>query len=59
VSSTKDKTKILDEVSEITGLNRTYLLHLLANKTTSVFYEGKRLTLKAAPLQKTAEKSSG
>jgi hypothetical protein len=31
VSGTKDKTKILDEVSEITGLNRTYLLHLLAN----------------------------
>jgi 2-oxo-4-hydroxy-4-carboxy--5-ureidoimidazoline (OHCU) decarboxylase len=30
-SSNKEKTKILDEVSQIAGLNRKYLLHLPAN----------------------------
>jgi hypothetical protein len=49
-SGKKDKSKILDEVVQITSLNRKYLLHLLANwgKTTTVFFEGKRVALKVS-----------
>jgi hypothetical protein len=57
-SGKKDKSKILDELCRITGLNRKYLLHLLANwgKTTTVFLEGKQISLKAAPPAKPRKK---
>jgi hypothetical protein len=60
-SGKKDKSKILDELCQITGLNRKYLLHLLANwgKTHHVTLNGKRLTLKAAPPAKPRKKRAG
>jgi hypothetical protein len=60
-SGKKDKSKILDELCQITGLNRKYLLHLLANwgKTTTVFLDGKRITLKAASPKKPRKKRAG
>jgi hypothetical protein len=56
----KEKTGILDEVTRLTGLNRTYLLHLPANqgKTTTVRFDGKPVRLKAAP-GKTRNKRAG
>jgi hypothetical protein len=60
-SGKKDKSKILNELCQITGLNRKYLLHLLANwgKTTTVCLEGKRLTLKALPPKKPRKERAG
>jgi hypothetical protein len=60
-SGKKDKSKILDQLCRITALNRKYLLHLLANrgKTTTVFFAGKRVTLKATPPKKTRKKRTG
>jgi hypothetical protein len=60
-SGKKDKSKILDQLCQITGLNRKYLLHLLANwgKSTTVFLEGTRITLKAAPPKKPRKKRAG
>ena len=60
-SGKKDKSKILDELCQITGLNRKYLLHLLANwgKTTTVFLDGTRITLKAAPPKRSRKKRTG
>jgi hypothetical protein len=60
-SGKKDKSKTLDELCQITALNRKYLLHLLANwgKTTTVFLEGKRISLKATPPAKPRKKRAG
>jgi hypothetical protein len=56
-SGKKDKSKILDELCQISGLNRKY--HLLANrkKPSTVFLDGKRVTLKAAVPTKPRKKS--
>jgi hypothetical protein len=47
----KEKTAILDELVKITGSNRKYLLHKLANwgKTTTVRLDGKAVKLEATP----------
>jgi hypothetical protein len=60
-SGKKDKSKILDELTLLTGLNRKYLLHLLANwgKTTTVSLEGKGIPLKATPSKKPKNKRAG
>jgi hypothetical protein len=45
----KEKSKILDELTENTGGNRKYLLHILANwgKAATVLLDGKTVKLKA------------
>jgi hypothetical protein len=54
----KDKTKIPDGVSQISGLNRKYLSRLLANrgKTAILNPGGKRVILKVASPQKPRKK---
>jgi hypothetical protein len=49
-ASKKEKTKILDELVQILGCNRKYLLHILANwgKSSTVYLDGRTIILKAS-----------